>query len=381
MIEIKEKSYCTGCTACKQICRHNAIEMCYDEYGHLYPKVLKDKCVMCNLCEKVCPVSHKLQFDKPLQLQSYAAYTKNQKQRNTSTSGGIFSILSEYTINNDGIVYAARFDEKYHIRHSSFSSMDEIEPFKGSKYAQSDLSNIFIEIRNYLIKNKLVLFVGCPCQVAGLKSFLSKDYENLITCDFICMSISSPKIWEEYLKYFWNVNNITKIVFKDKVNGWHHGYWKMLIEDDKGKHYSEWENDPFFSSYIKRLSARPSCFNCAFRQVSHISDFTISDCWGVDKVIPEFDDNLGCSSVILQSNKAKDIFDAICSKINYTTFSISNIVKYNHYLVDSIKKPIMYDVFNNCYVKEGAYKTLLKFTQSPNKSLFHNLLGFIKKYV
>ena len=384
MINITDKSQCTGCTACFSICSKNAISMQYDDYGQIYPEVSLDLCVDCGLCEKVCPLLHKdrIPVDENLDsLEVKAVYNTDDDVRRRSTSGGTFSLLADYIIGKDGIVCAARFDEHFHIYHTFFDSTDQIDPFRGSKYAQSDLNNVFCQIKEYL-KSRLVLFVGTPCQVAGLKSYLIKEYDNLYTCDFICMSISSGKMWDEYITDYQKRHKVKRIFFKDKRIGWHKKDWRMLIEDDRGERLCKASENPFFTSYLTHLSARPSCFVCAFRHCRHVSDFTIADCWGIESVYPDFDDNKGCTSLILQSDKGKTVFESIKNKASYRDFGIQNVRQYNRHIEHQATIPDDYKDFCRDYSAQGFHPAMENALKRRNrKSIKVRLKKIIKHFL
>ena len=379
MIEIKDKSQCTGCTACANVCTHRFITMCFDDEGHSYPLVDTANCVNCGLCEKVCPMLHQDELPKDYdldQLSVYAVYNKDEVIRNSSTSGGIFTLLADYVIDKGGIVYAARFDEYYHIYHTSVECKEELQAFRGSKYAQSDLSDVFSQIKLQLRNERYVLFVGTPCQVAGLKSFLIKEYDKLYTCDFICMCISSPKIWEEYLSEYWDKNNIKRIVFKDKRIGWHS--WRMLIEDDKGEHFYRGIENPFFCSYLQHITNRPSCFSCPFRHIRRVSDITIADCWGIDKVNKEFDDDKGCTTMILQSQKGVEVFNSIKEKLVISSYNIGSVIQYNPYIVKPIEKAPECDIFYQTYRVLGIRAAFEEIKRLNHPSLIKKIIKKMK---
>lgn len=370
MIRIANKSDCTGCTACESICPKCAITMEADEQGFLYPFVDENKCIHCKLCIKSCPVVNYIDYDVTENpLQSYAAYCKDDAIRERSTSGGFFTVLAKEIILRKGIVYAARFDDSFKIVHDGFNSVDEIDAYRGSKYAQSDLHGVFRRIKIDLLENKTVLFVGTPCQVAGLKRFLKKVYPGLYTCDFICMCISSPMVWKDYLQAYHSDSKIKRIFFKDKREGWHN--WKMLVHKNNGSYLCKGREDPFFRSYLSHLSIRPSCFNCKFRKLKHVSDFTISDCWGINKYMPAFDDNKGCTTIMIQSEKGKEMFGIIKDELETHTYPTDYIRQFNPYSVMSIKKNINYDIFWKTYVTEGAKIALEKnyMLQSSNNGI------------
>lgn len=381
MINIVDKSNCTGCSACVQICGKKAIRLVFDNEGHSYPNVDVEKCVNCGLCDTICPMQHKEIIpsdDNAKDPNVYAVYNKDSIVREKSTSGGIFTALAEQIIKEGGVVYAARFDQNFHIYHDSFSYIEQIDYYRGSKYAQSDLGEVFKRIRSDL-KNKTVLFVGTPCQVAGLKLFLRKEHDNLYTCDFICMGISSSKHWEDYLKEFWSGKSINSIFFKDKRNGWHN--WKMNIKYSGGEYLANGSEDPFFYGYVKRLTMRPSCRTCPFRTYKRISDFTIADAWGIDKTHPEFDDNKGCSTLILQSEKSEVIFEKIRSKLNVIAYSINDVIRYNPYIVTPITPHPAVDLFAKVYKEKGFLEAIKQCKHSQQQSLIKRLLKKIREII
>jgi len=354
--------------------------MQFDDCGHIYPTVNLDLCTDCGLCEKVCPLLHEERIPKDENLDALevkAIYNKDEEIRQRSTSGGVFSLLAEYVISKGGIVCAARFDEYFHIYHSFFDSIAQIDPYRGSKYAQSDLTDTFSQIKSYL-KQRPVLFIGTPCQVAGLKSYLIKDYENLYTCDFICMSISSGKMWDEYITDYQKKHQVKRIFFKDKRIGWHKTDWRMLIEDERGEQLMSGSDNPFFSSYLIHLSARPSCFSCAFRHCRRVSDITIADCWGIETVHPDFDDNKGCTTLILQSEKGKNIFDSIKGKANYIDYNIQYVRQYNRHIENQAYKPEGYDQFQLDYKQ---YDFIYASNRVLKKNRGNGFVRFIKRQI
>jgi coenzyme F420-reducing hydrogenase beta subunit len=314
--------------------------MRFDEYGISYPVVDRNKCVNCGLCNAACPY---LNQDRQQRPQGggfppvYACYNKDEITRSLSTSGGTFSVLANYVIKKEGAFFAARFDKNFKIVHAKAQHLAEIDFFRGSKYAQSEIGTIYRDIKAELTNNREVLFVGTPCQVAGLKQFLNKSYEKLYTVDFICMGITSPVIWKSYLTQCEDIEKISQFVFKDKKDGWHNWQIKISYSDGKEK-YMERRRNPFMAGYLAHLYYRPSCFACPFKGISRISDFTIGDCWGIDKSVPEFDDNKGVTVLILQSEKAKKLFECIKSDLVYRDFSANMIKTYNKYSCESVKK-------------------------------------------
>ena len=383
MVNITDKTQCSGCTACQQACAHNAISMQRDEHGHVYPHVDTSACINCGLCDKVCPFLHKDKFsnDTLSPITVHAVYNKDDEVRQRSTSGGVFTLLAKYVISNGGVVFAARFNENFSIIHDSFDNMGDIDAYRGSKYAQSNLGDTFIQIKREL-KQRLVLFVGTPCQVAGLRSFLNRDCDNLLTCDFICMGISSQAMWKDYLKIYWSGHTINRIFFKDKRNGWHK--WRMLINYDDSKEYlTPGLQDPFFFTYLKHFSYRPSCFECPFRHCHRVSDITIADCWGIDKIHPDFDDNKGCTAFITHSKKGEEILENIKRNLFQIDYDINDVIFYNPYIQKPISQPDLYEFFNDEYTKYGfekAYQSVVGENRNRKCSFLTKLIKlFLKK--
>lgn len=198
MLQITDKSKCCGCNACVQRCPKQCIVMYKDREGFLYPVIDTAVCIDCGLCEKVCPVLNQNNARKPLQV--FAAKNKNEIQRLYSSSGGIFILLAEQTIQNGGVVFGARFDQNWEVEHCYAETIEELQPLMRSKYVQSRIANTYKEVEAFLRHGRRVLFVGTSCQIAGLHKFLRKDYDNLLTVDFICHGVPSPGVWYKYLE-------------------------------------------------------------------------------------------------------------------------------------------------------------------------------------
>ena len=232
-IDIIQKEQCSGCTACMSVCPKDAIVMESDNEGFLYPKVNKTKCIECGLCKKTCPIINKQIFNEFNQ-KAFIFQNKNEDIRKDSTSGGFFSALGDYVIKNNGIVYGASFDKNFIVKHTSANNMEKLKKFRKSKYVQSQLNNTFKQIKNYLEDNILVCFSGTPCQVAGLRAFLKKNYDNLILIDIMCHSVPSPLFFEKYKKYIlkkMHANKILDINFRDKSK-YGYKYSMMTIKTD-----------------------------------------------------------------------------------------------------------------------------------------------------
>ena len=288
MIGEREDFSCCGCNACIQVCPKSCISRFIDSEGFWYPIVDKEACVNCGLCEKVCP--ELVDLVKSKAIKSYASISKNDNSRIDSSSGGVFFELASYIIARDGIVFGAKFIKDWSVAHDEADTLEKASCFRGSKYAQSDTGKTFQRVSEYLKSGILVLYSGSPCQVAGLKLFLRKEYPNLITVDFICHGVPSPLIWNQYLKSFGEpLNNIRHVSFRDKKAGWKK--FSLTIEFLDKTHSRTLDKDLYLRGFLKDLYLRPSCYSCSTKSGKSGSDITLGDYWGIGNVMPEIDDD------------------------------------------------------------------------------------------
>ena len=314
MIEIINKTDCCGCTACANICPRDAITMEPDFEGFLYPKVHPDKCVECGLCEKACPVMNKPAKKDDL-LQSVVLRVKREDVLKNSTSGGFTTPLVEWVLGQGGAVCAATYDKEFRVVHAIIDTPDprQIGRTRGSKYVQSTLGDCFTQIKNLLKQDRLVCFVGTTCQVSGLKSYLGKEYDNLICVDLVCHGTPSPKLWEKYLAYQKEKygSDISEIAFRNKTYGYHSGTMKIRFSNGK-TYYGSARVDPMLKSFFREIASRPICYQCPFKRLERCSDFTIYDCWHAAQLVPGLtDDDKGYTNVIIQSEKGQKVLEQI----------------------------------------------------------------------
>lgn len=314
MIKITDKSKCTGCSACYSACPISCIQMKKDEEGFYYPLADASKCIRCGKCEKVCPVLNEHKPDTNVR-KVYICQNKSIEVRKDSTSGGVFSALSQYVIDRGGIVFGAEFDDKFCVRHGSGETSEDLGKFRGSKYVQSWMGDTFKAVQDELKKDRWVLFSGTPCQVAGLNAFLGKKYEKLVLMDIVCYSISSPGIWEQFLEKIGKsipIDQVAKIKFRDKTK-YGYEYTLMTFYDKNGKVLNSEgpESNPMLRSFVSNTSTRPSCYDCKFKTVDRVSDFTVWDCYNIYKYDKGMDDNQGTSHLIVHSSKGISMLDEI----------------------------------------------------------------------
>ena len=315
MIEIKEKSQCCGCTACSSICPKKAIVMKQDEEGFMYPIIDKSKCVKCGLCDKVCPIEN-VKENKNSQ-HAYIFQNADDKIRRESTSGGAFTAIAEYVIENNGIVYGAIFDDKYKVIHKGIDKKEELYKFRNSKYVQSEIGNCYCEIKEHLNRGKLVCFSGTSCQVEGLKNYLRKNYENLILVDVVCRAVPSPLIWKKYLDMRQRqYRDISRIMFRDKYYGYKYSNLSIYNKnnDKKQEYHKGVDSDPYLRAFFTNICDRPSCYDCRFKKLHRESDITIWDCFEVEKYNKNFDDDKGTSRILVHTDKGRNIINLLNEK-------------------------------------------------------------------
>lgn len=279
------------------------ISMQIDNEGFWYPLVDKNECIECGMCEKHCPVKKSKRNYRDIE--GYAAINKNSTVQKRSSSGGVFTLLAEYVLENGGVVYGAAFDEEYMVRHIGVERIHELGKLQGSKYVQSQMGSIYLEVKEKLNRGKIVYFSGTPCQVDGLIAFLGKEYDNLICQDIICHGVPSPKIWKQYLKQF-NIEKNAKILFRDKRTGWES--YSFTI-DQREKYTQRASENLYMKVFLNNLCLRPSCYQCHSKGNFRKSDITLGDFWGVEKVCSEMYNEKGTSLILINSEKGKKFLE------------------------------------------------------------------------
>ena len=345
MIQITDKINCCGCNACGDVCPKDAITFETDIEGFWYPVVDKTKCIDCGLCEKVCPELHidELKKNDFPQSECYAAEHKNLEVVFDSTSGGLFSALADIMYRDKGYVGGAVFNDDFSVRHFISNDKSDLLRLRSSKYLQSNLEGFYNEVRKLLNSGEKVLVCGTPCQMAALRAFLRKKYENLIIADFVCLGINSPKVWRKYLDSF-EERYGHKVIYckaKSKEYGWRNLTQKVILDNGK-EYYETGSQSNFTKGYLRtHVYARPSCYDCKFKGYPRMSDITLADFWGVEKIDKSLDKNLGTSLVMVNSEKGKAFFERVKARINYHPVPFSSIEAGNRALKFSMSKPLV----------------------------------------
>ena len=327
MINISEKRLCCGCNACGDICPKDAISYTEDKEGFWYPKVDLEKCINCNLCEDICPIISKAdtitRYETPL---VYAAYSKDDHIRIDSTSGGIFSVLANHTYDKHGFVGGAIYNTDHTVRHIVSNDYHRLDDIRSSKYLQSSMIGQYRQVKSLLQTGEKVLYCGTPCQIQALYKYLKKDYDNLVTCDFICRGVNSPKVFLKYMEMLEHNYGAkaTKIKFKAKKWGWHN--FSMRVNFDNGQEYCKdrW-HDLFFIGYLQVGNfARPSCYDCQFKGFPQKADITLADFWGIEQIDETMDQDKGTSLIMVNSDRGKELFEIIKNKIVWKEFTVDD---------------------------------------------------------
>ncbi|MEL1134484.1 Coenzyme F420 hydrogenase/dehydrogenase, beta subunit C-terminal domain [Desulfitobacterium sp. THU1] len=313
---------CCGCTACFSVCPKLAITMKPDQEGFLYPHIDYGLCVECGLCQKVCAFQNGYEtLDNFSEPEVYAIKHKTEEIRAVSTSGGMFTALTDEILAWGGVVYGVGYDDNMVVYHQRAEDADQRNTLRGSKYVQSEMRQTFSALKKDLRAGRRVLFTGTPCQVAGLRDYLYQsgaDISNLILCDIVCHGTPSPLIFAEYLKVC-EAKRGKKIVnhfCRSKVEGWH-AHVEMNVFSDGQEDYKSFLSQLYKKIFQSHIAYRPACHNCKYTNLRRPSDITIADFWGVDQTLPEVDDNKGVSLVLINSGKGKKIFEKICSRVLY----------------------------------------------------------------
>lgn len=384
MIQINNPADCCGCTACASICAHDAITMKPDALGFLYPEVDKDKCVDCGLCEKVCAFNDhydtSLNLEKPL---AYGARHKDMNEVETSRSGAAFIAISDYILEQGGVVYGAGYTDHFRVVHKRAATKEERDEFKGSKYVQSDMTGVFRQVKKDLRDGLTVLFSGTPCQTSGLNSYVGKRLrENLFLVDIVCHGVPSPYMWRDYIAYLEKKQGspIVWVNFRDKQKyGWaaHHETFKFKNGGGKMS---------FTYLFYKHIMFRKSCGNCHFTNIKRPSDITIADFWGWENTDSAFNaDNKGVSLVLLNTEKGRKLFDAVQDRMNTIPAELDKCLQPN--MQHPSEMHPLSDNFFSDYSQKGFKYVMWKygenypptFLRKKSKRLLDKIKRFIKK--
>ena len=348
---------CCGCSACSNVCPKSAIQMVYDEEGFVYPKVNEDICVECGACVKICPIcaEHIPQEDY---LETYAGYSTNAEIMSNCTSGGFVTELSQHIIHQGGVVYGVAYDESYvRSQYIRVETEEGLKVLMGSKYVQSEKKDIYLKVKQDARAGRLVLFVGCPCDIAALKLFLKTEYENLYTCELVCMGVTSYKIAEDYKNYT-EKKHSSKLVYinaRSKKRGWFVPQLEERFENGKEKLSTLFGT---YYGYGFQVYNRPSCFQCRYRNKSGFADFRVGDFWGIKQTDPFWNPE-GVSCIFVRTERGQQVMNELKEKgfqlfiTDYDTATINN-------MSSRVNKPIKYQELRKKFAYEYREHGLIK---------------------
>lgn len=389
MIKLKSKSLCCGCTACYTACNRNAISMVSDTEGFLYPAIDEKKCINCNICNNVCPINN-----TPVAnglIEGAIVQNKDKEVLFESAAGGAFSAISHKIINNNGVVYGAKYDSGFKVIHSRADNIEEACSFRSSKYVQSDLLEVYRQVKNDLNNGFEVCFSGLPCQIAGLKNFLHKNYNNLYLVDLVCKGVSSPLVLKYYLELLEKRfgSKVKSVNFKRKTYGYHSS--TMSVDFCNGKTHSEGGlTDLMMHSFRSEICLRPSCYECKFKGQDRASDLTLFDCWSYYNITNRKDDNRGHTSVLIHTSKGKELLESCFDDLIIEYVSANKLISYDGIMVNGCaKKPINRNEFMQILYEKGLSEAVDKCIPISKKYIIYekskavlyklHLLDFIKK--
>lgn len=352
----QKQETCYGCSGCEEICPVGAITFQENDEGFLYPFLDKSKCIECGMCKKVCP--YETQSDYQFPIKTFAAqYKKNKQLLLDSSSGGAFIGIANKILDDGGYIVGCVFNKELKAEHILSNNKEEIKRMQGSKYVQSNMGNIYSKIKEKLLLNKKILFSGTPCQVDGLKKYLQKEYENLITIDLICHGVPSPRLLEEFkLSFYQKKGTIEDLKFRDKrKNGWCSQGTIQYRKNKKIKRIkiSPYNNSYYYYYYLKNSVSRYSCYTCKYANPKRVSDITIGDYWNIQDILPNINYKDGVSAILINTLKGKKLMENIKNDFNFYETEIEDVIKGNDNLKHPSDKPILRDYLYKFIIEKG----------------------------
>ncbi|MCF2612838.1 Coenzyme F420 hydrogenase/dehydrogenase, beta subunit C-terminal domain [Fusobacterium perfoetens] len=381
-MEICSSELCTGCFVCANICPVSCIEMFEDERGFLYPKINESKCIKCYKCQINCPINKKDSDEKNTFLKVFCAQSLKDNVLKVSSSGGMFYEIARFVIENKrGVVYASETQKNLSIKFSRIEKMEQLNKVHGSKYFQSIVGNIYTQVKEDLQCGKEVLFIGCPCQIAGINSYLQKKYSNLVTVDLVCHGVGSFKLFNEEIKKQEKKNDeIVDIKFrsKDKFTLTNHYLLKYVYKSGKVKYQSAL-NNRYMSAFFHEAIYRESCYKCKFSSIPRRGDLTIGDFAGVNiKEISRLRYKKGVSLLMVNTIKGAKIFEGIKNEIWYNERKLEEALSTNINLGKCCTRPPERDLLDNFENSNEYILNKMKYTLKNKIGICFN---YIKKVI
>ncbi len=379
-MSIVNRELCTGCSACSSICPQQCISMTEDEAGFKYPDVDYDLCVKCGRCKQVCPAIIQPQKHSNQRTKTFAAICKDLNILKSSASGGIFTLLAKNVLEENGVVFGARFNNDYSgVYHDYITNFKDIYLFQGSKYIQSDIGNTYHKARQFLQDGRKVLFSGTPCQIAGLNNFLGGYNKQLITVEVVCHGVPSPLVWRKYIHKKANYEKIQNISFRDKnVGGW--SRYGFLLHTISQTITEPLQRNAYMQGFLKNLYLRPSCFSCCAKSNKSNSDITLGDFWKFNrKKHQQIDTNLGISLVLTNTINGEEALKSIENSANIIKSNYSDAIRGNPYIEESCRKPPeSIEFWESFYSNDDTEALISKICSKMAPSSFKRILNRLK---
>ncbi len=350
---------CIGCGLCAEVCPKNCITMKNNKQGFLEPVIDKTNCVNCGLCEKSCPVIYKRERIAPIT--AYALKEKNAQSRLKSASGGAASVFAKHIIENGGVYSGVKLDNQFNAVHDICDNIENIDLFRDSKYIQSDMTGIYSKIKEAVSVGQKVFATGTPCQIAALRRQFGYDNDNLILCDLVCQGVPTPLVLKKQIELLESRTGkkIEKFYFRDKTNGWEKSNVKVIYED-ASYDIIERKDSEFFRIFSHNISMRKACYNCKFRDFNLYSDITIGDYWGIDKKHPDFNDDKGCSLVMVNTQRGKKLLEEVSEKVDIIETGVEFAVETHPKLLKSVLENPYREAFFSRFNKDIGPKEFEK---------------------
>lgn len=415
MVYFADKRDCCGCSACIQRCPRQCMTMESDDEGFLYPQVDVSRCIDCGLCEKVCPIQNAPRLVDSLGNRAYAAIGQNEEIRSVSSSGGVFTILATQVIREGGVVFGVRFDERWEAVFDYVDNVEGLSFFRGSKYMQARVGNAFRDAEQMLKKGRKVMFVGTGCQIKALRLFLRKDYPSLFAVDFICHGVPSPVVWTHYLKNVLSrearkntvsspsnpslserdVLFIKDMSFRNKCLGWKK--YSFVLQTSQGDSRSEensvsssyklhetvsqpFSENPFMRAFLENAILRPSCYDCKAKGGESGSDMTIADFWGIERILPQLDDDKGTSLVIVHTRRGECMLEAVQGDLRMEEVTMEQATECNPSYYVSVKAHKKRKEFFANYRQQADFEEYVNRLFPPEVTSQRKLLTKIRKF-
>ncbi len=355
MNKILSKNECTGCMACQQICSMGCIDLSQDELGNVYPEINQTKCINCNKCRNVCPIINikKLSFSSINK--AYASWSLDDNIRKSSASGGIGAQFYKTALEDDYWIGGVSFENDFHVVHSLSRNVNSINKYQKSKYLFSETLYIFKNIKLRLENNEKVLFISLPCKIAGLKTFLKKDYHNLLTVDIVCHGTPPYQYLKEHLDNIECMSNDNFISFREDND-----FIFKVNSKEKILYSKVGYADTYLAAFLSGLDYRPSCYNCPFARSERISDITICDFWGLGKEKPFDHPYTGAiSAVLINTEKGEKFFSKCTENIFYEERPVDEAINGNDQLQRPTRKHPKRNLFEESYLQNGFDKAVI----------------------